>query len=399
MVFTAKERIVKTRIRFLYDNPFFATLSLYLNIKEVKEIGSMGVDFKGNLYFAEEFINSLSDEQLKTVIAHETLHLALSHLIRKGNRDQFVWNVATDLAINSMLHEQGFNIFKGILYHKQFNGMCAEEIYEKLPKPKSKGRGIIVIDGDNFKDSDRIDKHIYPKSENDKKGKGKKGEILTQQERKQLENEWKKRLVEATTLAKQMGKLPLGMERYVEEVLKSKISWRHLLYKYVTQEIPHDYTYSRPHRRSESVGFYMPSVVKECVELVVAVDTSGSIGQREYDIFISELVAIVKSFANIKITILSCDTQIHDIIELTNGNLEKICNLKLRGYGGTDFRPIFKWIGENKPNTKLLVYLTDGMGEYPEYETVRTLWVLTQKYNTPFGDKIIVDFGSDNYKS
>lgn len=391
----AEDLIRKVRIKFLYETPFFANLSLYLNLKEDKSIPSMAVDFKGNLLYNPEWVMQLSFEQLKTVVAHETLHLALQHLLRLEHRKKLLWNIAIDFAVNQIISEENDRVYReehthafsfpdGILLNHDFKDMSGEQIYDKIFKNAKEYEKMITLD-----------EHIYPDVNGSNANKGKdddkdncKNMGISERELRKERDKWKKRLVEATTLAKQMGKLPLGIERLVDGLLDSKINWKGLLYRYITQEIPFDLSYARPHKKSISVGVYMPYVVKENMDIVVAIDTSGSISERELKDFLSEITAIAKSFANITITLIVIDCKIQDVYELRNGvDLSKV---KISGYGGTDFRPVFEWIKKNKPDTRLLVYFTDGYGNYPDEESVRTLWLLPRDYDVPFGHKIVI---------
>jgi predicted metal-dependent peptidase len=400
---SAEDRIRKVRISFLRENPFFANISLYLNLIETKNMPmpTMGIDYDGNLYFDPDYVKGLTFSELKGVIGHETLHLALFHLLRKGSRDKELWNVSCDLAINLILQEQEFRLPRGVLLSDEFQGMSAEQIYDELYKKAKKikihidGQGNVTIGNMSGK---QFDKHFYPnkgengnggsgKKDKDYKGKGEEDSPLSEGEIKRLQDEWKKRVVEAEVLAKQMGKMPAGLERMIGTLLEPKINWKALLYRYVTNEIISDMSYSRPHKKSESIGIYFPHTVKENVEIAIAVDSSGSIGQEEITEFMSEIMSISRSFANINMTVMVCDAKIHDVYDIRNGFDPK--DIKIRGGGGTDFRDVFKWIQENKPYTKLLIFFTDGYGEYPKDETTKTLWVLKNDYRVPFGEKIV----------
>jgi predicted metal-dependent peptidase len=360
-----------------------------------------GIDYKGNFYFAPDYIDSLSDTDLNFVVAHETLHLALAHLLRKENRDKLLWNVAIDYATNNMLEEQGFHYSKqGILRSDKFKGLSAEEIYDRIKKEVDKLPKIT------------FDVHIYGsksdgggKSNGDGKtyGNGKpdfKKEIdngedemeVSEKEMNELSSGWKERVITAYDIAKSMGRIPAGLQRLVEDLLDSRMDWRSILRRFITNEYPFDYSWSRPSKRSCSTGIYMPYVLKENIDIVVAIDTSGSVGSEEFKNFMSEIVGIAKTTNVMRMTLITCDCAIHEVHEITNDY--DFGELKVSGYGGTDFRPVFKWIDENKPNTKLLVYFTDGMGEYPKEETVKTIWVYPKemgKYtNPPFGESIVM---------
>ena len=71
-----------------------------------------------------------------------------------------------------------------------------------------------------------------------------------------------------------------------------KVNWKTLLQKYITNTIPTDYTFARPRRSSRALGIYLPSVVKENVEIYVSIDTSGSISQDDLTDFLSEMLAV-----------------------------------------------------------------------------------------------------------
>ena len=161
----------------------------------------------------------------------------------------------------------------------------------------------------------------------------------------------------------------------------AKLDWKSLLYRYITNAIPQDYTYSRPSKHSQACGFYMPSMKREEIEVVVAVDTSGSIGQAELTEFLAEMVGISKSFNNVKMTALMCDCEIHDVLEFNNGNIDEILNAKIKGGGGTAHEPIYKWLDENKPNCRLIVNFTDGDTSIPKEINYPTLWVICEGGN------------------
>ena len=159
-------------------------------------------------------------------------------------------------------------------------------------------------------------------------------------------------------------------------LLEPKINWKALLYRYITNEIPHDISYSFPHKRSESVGVYLPHTVKENVEIAVSIDSSGSIGIEELNEFLSEIMGISRSFANLNMTVIVCDAKVHDVYDIRNGFDPK--DIKIHGGGGTDALPIVRWLEENKPYTKLWIYLTDGYTQLDGVNPFKSLWVISK---------------------
>jgi predicted metal-dependent peptidase len=313
---SAEDRIRKVRISFLRENPFFANISLYLNLIETKNMPmpTMGIDYEGNLYFDPDYVKSLTFSELKGVIAHETMHLILQHLLRKGSRNKVLWNISTDFCINQILQEQEFRLPRGVLLSDDFKDLCAEEIYDKLYRTAKKikvhidGQGNVTIGNMSGK---QFDTHYYPKKgengnggdgkkDKDYKGKGEEDNPLSERELKKLEDEWKKRIVEAQNIAKSMGSMPAGLERMIGTLLEPKINWKALLYRYVTNEIISDVSYSFPHKKSESIGVYFPHTVKENVEIVVSVDSSGClVGNTQ--IYTEDGIKEIKDLVNEKV--------------------------------------------------------------------------------------------------
>jgi predicted metal-dependent peptidase len=109
----------------------------------------------------------------------------------------------------------------------------------------------------------------------------------------------------------------------------------------------------------------------------------------------SEIINISKSFNNIAMKLIVCDSEIKDVYDIRNGSIETILNLSIKGGGGTSHIPVYDYILENLPNTKFVINFTDGYTSFPDYEQVRTIWVLTKQScsedNIPFGEIIKLD--------
>ena len=131
-----------------------------------------------------------------------------------------------------------------------------------------------------------------------------------------------------------------------------------MLRKYLLSYLPYDYSFNRPSKKFGDM--IMPGVVKESVDLVVHVDTSGSINEDELSQFMSEVIGILKSHNNVNITLLDCDA---DINSVTNLNSRSPPKFNLKGGGGTSHEPVVDWVKKNKVNCKCLVTLTDGYSD------------------------------------
>jgi len=336
---------------------------------------------------------------VNNIITH---NCGLEHIKRGGNRNPQLFNIAADLAVNWYLKKNGFTIPQGCLISADYDNMFAEEIYEKIAKDAK----IVTVwnkvakynpQGDMVKDKDG-DGEGQGK---DGKKKEQEGEDLggTEKSDKEAEGEvpeeidWKEKMVEAAQRAKMMGKSPVGMERFFEKSLFPENNWRAILYKFINKSITQNSNFNRPNRRFISRGLYMPAKIRENMDIVFAVDTSGSISEKMLGDFYRELITVRDSFANINITILTCDTEIHEVIVIKNHETPEI---EMKGGGGTSFKEPFLWVEENKPNAKILIYLTDLYGDFPEFEAgnCRTLWAIpksSEGVEIPFGEKLVIN--------
>jgi predicted metal-dependent peptidase len=342
---TPKEKFQKAKIALLLDQPFFGSLLMNLECRKapVETMSTNGKDLK----WSEKFVEILQPVEIKSVLAHEVLHCALLHHLRRGNRDTKAWNVACDYVVNQIIIDSpGFQLPQGALIDPSFKGKCAEELYQE-PQPGDK--------------------------QNNKPGQGSPscGEVEDSPEQsdeskvKEEEANWKVALTQATNMAKAMGKLPAGMERLVEEVLNPKTPWQEVLKNLVREIFKNDYCWSRPNRRYLQSGFIMPSLYSENLgPLVIGIDTSGSIDDTLLNKFISEVESIVHECRPSKVILIDCDTEIGKIQEFEPGD---ILPRKFGGGGGTSFRPVFDYV-KTIEDPVGLIYLTDLEGSFPKEE-------------------------------
>jgi len=389
MKFSPRERIVKAKIHLQKQSPFFAHLVMNMNIREDKSIPTMGVNFKGNAVYNPEFITELSDSQIKGVLCHEVMHVALCHLLRAGKRDHMLFNVSADLLINWMITKENYDLPEGVLLptpngdytidtpDKQIEinveGKTAEEIYDILNKELppapcsggSSGQGEGEGEGDNRGLPKGFDEHIY-------------GEELSESQKRVVEKEWKGKLVDAATAAKTRGSLPGYMERLLDELLHPKLNWKSILYQYLTKDLLYNFTYRRPGRRSYSTGIYTPMEIKENLDITVTIDCSGSISQKEYTDFVSEVIGIANAFEQIKMNLVYWDTEIRNEIEVTRSNQKDLIEAEVPGGGGTSISCLQdKYRTERPP--QLMVHLTDGyIEDSPELPYSKHLFVLSK---------------------
>lgn len=404
---TPEEQITKAKITLQDSHPFFAYILMNMKCKKSEDLPTMGVNQFGDLFWNEEFTMGLTRDEVHGVLAHEAMHVATLTFQRKKNRDHTIWNVATDFAINWLLKKEGFTLPTGVLMADD-NGIIeipcskgknkgktikynienrvAEEIYDKLIQNAE----VIKVawgDGDDGIEG-QFDKHI----EGDKDDKGEsQGKGKTDADIRENEQNWKSKATEAATHAKARGHLSSNLGREMEDILDPKIDWRKKLQEFITKDLPIDYTMRLPGRRSQALGFYMPSVVRENLEVMVAVDVSGSIGQKEYNDFMSEVVGIAGGFDQLKMRCIFWSTYVdpEDDIEVYGEGIDKLLNHKVKNSGGTTLSCVAKYMEEKNYNSPVVIFLTDGYIEKdPIVPGTNMLFVLSENSDDSIVSKL-----------
>ena len=192
--------------------------------------------------------------------------------------------------------------------------------------------------------------------------------------------------------AEAQGNLPGQLRDVIEEVLQATVDWREVLKRYFTLTQRSDLSWSRPNRRFIADDLYLPAVHSEAMgELVVAVDTSGSISSRILGLFQDELNYLVEEIRPQKVTMLMFDTRVTDVQEYTPEDLPIVLDIK--GRGGTDFCPAMKYVQEQMDTEPVcMIYFTDLYGPFPEEPEFPVLWLKTGYSNiineAPFGETV-----------
>lgn len=222
------------------------------------------------------------------------------------------------------------------------------------------------------------------------------GSKVGKEELEQLQQEAKASLAQAAIQAKNRGKLPGSMQGILDQMLEPKVNWVDRLHRFITHDMPFDYTWRRPNRRYVNEGLYMPSTIKMRIgKIVVFIDTSGSVSDGELQQFLGELSSISSLVQPEKIIVVPIDCQVHEAGIVEYGPGETITSLRTDGRGGTSFVPAFEWL---KAKTEIepthVIYMTDMEGQFPAEEyPVPTLWVATTKHKAPWGETVHIEVG------
>jgi predicted metal-dependent peptidase len=388
-------RIQRARTTLLLDHPFFGSLLFRLRGRENRSIPTMATDGV-SLYYNPEFVDTLNSATLAGVLAHEVMHPALHHHVRRSGRDPRRWNEACDYAINPLLLDAGLSLPDDILVDHRFRGMSAEQIYnmregEAQPESGSQGSasdGAGAGAGETPEPQANSDEPIAPVTE------GGVGQVLdaplSDDGTPSVEGqarEWSVAVNQAVTLSKQAGKLPAGLARTLEGAAEAAVDWRELLRRLWSETIPADSSWMRPNRRHIWAGLYLPGIVREGVgEIAIAVDCSGSVNARLLRLFEAEVCSILEGQRPQCVHVLYFDMEVHKVETYQAG--EQV-HLNPVGGGGTDFGPCFDWLDEHGIQPQTLVFLTDLCGTFPETEPAYpVIWASTERRRAPFGSVI-----------
>jgi predicted metal-dependent peptidase len=219
------------------------------------------------------------------------------------------------------------------------------------------------------------------------------GDRIPEDEEKAKEEERKEKQMANATLGRlaneikerYQGKLPGFMKRVMDEGAKNEYSFADAINRYVIACIaPQETTMRVPNYNLLSIA-YFPGMEKRYLDMTIAVDTSGSIGNDELKKFYDAISSTLKEFACWHVDLLFCDAEVHSRLSIENEDeLKDAFTKKIGGGGGTDFRPVFKSVEK----TSILVYLTDGYGTFPTEEpNYPVVWVsLTDETKVKYPD-------------
>ena len=398
--FNARERLVSARISLLLKHSFFGNLATRLKLVNADEwCGTAATD--GQLfYYNSRFIMMLKPKEVEFLVAHEVLHVVYDHMGRREHRDPKIWNIADDYAVNADLkrHKIGdFITTVPCLYEKKYDGKSAEEIYDDLLQNcKTISMDELIdqlidehLDGEEDGDGDEDGEEI------DGSGKGKGRPKMSSEERERVRQEVKQAIINAAGSA-DPGTLPAGVERLIKSHTNPVMPWRELIQTNLTSCIRADYSWMRPSRRGWHLDAIMPGMTPgQEIDVVVTLDMSGSISQKQAQDFLGEIGGMMNSFDGYKVHVFCFDTEVYNPKDFHSDNMDSIDEYVPEGGGGTDFDCIFTYLKEHAIDPKRLIVFTDGYpcGSWGDADYCDTTWIIhgDPNPNPPFGTYAIYD--------
>lgn len=389
------DKLVTARIGLLIRHPFFGNMATRLTLTDASDWCSTLATDGRNFYYSNEFVDNLTPKECEFGFAHEVLHNVFDHMGRRQHRDPVISNIAADYAVNQILVDEKIGevprkikIYQDNKYRSWSYEKIYDDVEDKAVKIDMSQLGELLdehLDGDdeggNGGDKDNDD------SNNNKRPK------LTAEEKKQIRDEIKEAMVSAAQSAG-AGKLPAAVARLIKDFTEPKMDWRQLLQMNIQSIIKNNFSFTRPNRKSQHSGAILPGLInEETVDVAIALDMSGSIGDAQAKDMISEVKGLMDEYADFKLRLWCFDTNVYSYAEFTKENADDILNYNIKGGGGTDFDCNWKFMKDNDINPKKLIMFTDGypFGSWGDENYCDTLFII-------HGSKtIIAPFGQTTY--
>lgn len=375
---SAVQRLTSARTRLIMEFPFLGVLAMKLPLKaaDPRWCATVATDAKA-LYFSAAWIISLKEYEVRFAIAHEAMHCALAHFVRRKDRNKHRWNIACDFAVNAVLTEAGMARPVEALFDRKLAKLTAEEIYLLI---ENDHRGLTLDthldECNNIRKASRsecMDPELAPMPD-----------IPSFQEVESLARQWRQRLASAAQHTLRTSYASDNTKRLINRLMRPKISWRELLSPYFMSMAFNDYSYDRVSRREGDA--ILPRLRSRGANVHVVLDTSGSIKSSELTDFVAEINSM-KSVAGVDVTLHTCDMLLSKQGPWNYPSWQAmVVPTYLSGGGGTDFRPIFEWIDKRNIRLDLLIYFTDGAGPFPkQVPEFPVIWVVKGYRKPPWG--------------
>jgi predicted metal-dependent peptidase len=386
-----KKKISEAKAKLLVDYPYFGTLASRLELHQNDNIQaylSDGIRFEYN----DDFLLGLSQAELGFALSNGAMHAALAYENRRKGRMSWLWQLATDHAINAMLSANGLEPPIMIDLDPRFEGMYAEEIYAVL---KDEIRNEDFDDDESnetgFNEENRRKQEQMKNAEGDRDPDKKRGQMAVENVEQRVADEemFEQYANEALEKIAAQGDLPLDIERFFTVTDSSRVDWRRELYHAIDRHYRDNYRMMPPSKKLLYRGIYLPSLYSDTLRLTIAIDSSGSVDESLLSLFLSEVESILIHFPSYVIDMIVCDAKIQGYRQFLSGEALEV---EIKGGGGTDFRPVFDFIDESLDMPSLLLYFSDTKGTFPEIEPMyETIWISGEMCDVPFGRVLVIE--------
>ena len=389
----ARDKLVKSRVAMLLKYPFWGPLAARLKLEEVEWCKTIATDGR-KFYYNADFVSKLSDGEMIFGFGHELGHIIFDHMTRRGDREPQVWNMAGDYVINNMLIRESVGTAittVPILADRKYEGKTADEVYDDLMKNATVIKMTLDDHLDMEGDGDGDEEGDGNGQGGDKVGKNGKPKFkkLSEEERKALRDEWREAVIQASKNAG-AGNTPADIQRLVKDITNPVMDLKDLLRIQFSGSIKSDYTWMRPNRKAWHTGAIMPGQLPgEELDIVVALDASGSIDEGMLADFLGMVQGSLDQFTSYKVRVVTFDTDVYNEDTFTGDDGRSMAEYNIQGGGGTSFECVWQWMKDNDVQPHQLVMFTDGypFGSWGDPDYCDTLFVVhgSRDITAPFG--------------
>jgi predicted metal-dependent peptidase len=395
------DRIIVARVGLLLRHPFFGNMATRLRIMSADDwCPTAAVDGR-NLYFNTQFFNAMDNKEIEFVIAHEILHCVFDHLGRRDDRDPMIYNIAADYIVNNTLvRDRIGNIPKLVKCFQDFkyDGWTSEEVYEEL---------FSKYDEEELKQiGELLDEHLDWGEDgegNEGASEGQEGEdgngnktskkrpSYSKDDLRKIRDEVKENMLSAAQSAG-AGNVPAGVQRMIKELTEPKMNWREIIRMQIQSTIRNDFTFQRPSRKGWHTGVILPGQnFDDTIDICIALDMSGSIGNAQAQDFLGEIKGIMDEFKDYNIKLWCFDTKVYNEQDFSADGGDELTEYEIMGGGGTDFMCNWTYMKENDIQPKKFIMFTDGYAwdSWGEEDYCDTIFLIHSHHDkntqAPFG--------------
>ncbi len=346
-----------------------------------------------NVRFWGAFVDELDDKELRFALLHENYHKAFRHLTTWKalfQENAQLANIACDLRINADIlshNDAGIAMPKGGLFDQKYADpmkWSSYHIFQDLKKnglPQSmkcqgncqQGQGDGQGGGQPCT-CQGFDEHGWQEANG-----------MTQEELREAEQAIDSAIRQGAILA---GKMAGNVDRSIQDLLAVKTNWKDLLREFMTTNVKggDESSWSRPNRRYVAQDVYMPTQISDSMgDVLIGIDTSGSIGGPELTAFISNVARILQSVKPENVRVLYWDSGVAGDETYRPDQYDQLANLtKPRGGGGTSPSCVTTYMKKHKIKPQVAIMLSDGYtgGDFGDNWGCPVLWALNTE--TPF---------------
>ena len=414
----ADKKIAKAKTYLILKHPFYGSTLLSSVVREDNTVQTMATD-GSSIFWNRAFVDSITEQEVVGVFAHEVLHILFKHALRMRGRVHQLWNIACDYAINHILKRGDFTLPEGALFKDEYSTFTAETIYNKIrkdmsepPEPPTKGKGDEGDDGQSTPSDGQGNPQDQGNQPSESGGgsapqpqgwgeviepKKADGSALSESEYKLAEADADHKLLNATQ-HRSRGDIPSELHGIIDQLLEPKVSWHDQFDQFIKGGDNRQGWTEKKYNviRHRTTGVLDPVVDRKGVgHIVVAQDQSGSVHDKELVRGFTELNYLCEDLKPESVTVIPFDASVNkDKVQFFDQG-EEVEKINIKGRGGTCVQPVFDFIEETGIEVDRLIIFTDmGIFDYPKVAPdYPVLWVNVSptKSEAPFGQTIRVD--------